>query len=291
MQAPSRMAAFASRGQGLECPSCGSDEVKDECGRNVCGDCGIITSGGSNISRLGPVTDTHAAPRPMPSSSSADAAGASSPIRRVRDMHPACERGASELAKRLPPGFTKGMSANERARHSQALAYLVYRDDGCTRVTVAALAAQIRVPEERLSKDVRKLAGQLGIRGWNDDFDDDDADVAAFSRAVLGVVRRGALRREHTVRGVHRWCRNIFAKAIAAGDVELANQAPKHQADGAVAAYCRTVGTPFVDGAYGPPTRARTGPETEAATAVRYLLRAPSARKAAASLQRHVDSE
>ena len=295
MQGVSKIGAFALR-RTVECPSCGSDEIRPEkCGRDVCSDCGIVVPGGSNISGRPPATNDATPNEPVPS---IDPIAISSPVRRVREMHPGCAESALEFARKLPPAYVRGMTAPERVRHSQALAYLAYRDAGQTRITVARLATQIRVPEERLSKDVRALADALGIRGWTgwDDGSgacvgetDESGDVTAFSRAVLGVLKPGVLARGRTVRAVHSWCRDVFRRAISAGEVELANLAPKHQADAAIAVYCRARGSPFAPGVYGPPKRDRRGvPESETATALRALTRVASARKAADALGRHV---
>ena len=284
----SRSRAFLRR-EETECPSCGSDEIRSmACGRNVCTDCGMIVRGGSSISSaLPPRADGESFSAVMPP----DPVTNSSPVRRIREWHPACERAATSLARRIAPEFMKGMSGVDRVRHTQALAYLAYRDDNQTNVTIAQLAAQIRVPEEKLSKDVKAVAAHLGITGFRSadaEEDDDGADDAEFSRAVLGLVKPGRLAKGANVRTVNRWCRDMRTRAADAGEVELVNLAPRHQADAAIALFCENCGSPFVDGAFGPPKRARNGTEENRdATAVRTLLKNATARKAAGILRKY----
>lgn len=217
----------------------------------------------------------------------ADPIAASSPIRRVRDWHPACERTAIGFAQTLTADFTKGMSKPERVRHSQALAYLSYRDDNQTNVSIARLASDIRVPEHRLSKDIKAVAAKLGIRGWLTEVDDDDDDV--FARAMLTVLKPGFMAKGSTVRAVNRWCRDLFVRATSAGEVGVANLSPKHQADAALAVYCEKLGSPFANGSFGPAKRGRDGVmESESEVAVRVLSRNTTARKAANVLRKHV---
>jgi ribosomal protein L37AE/L43A len=278
-----RTAAFRPR-RAVECPNCGSEEIEAEsCGRNVCTDCGIFVAGGSNISTAPPCTAGNEFTAVLPS----DPVARSSPIRRIREWHPACERAATNFARDLTAEYVKGMSKGDRVRHTQALAYLAYRDDGQTTVTIARLAAQVRVPEERLSKDVKAIADRLGIRGWQADNDEEDDDV--FARAMLTILKPGFLMRGHKVPLINRWCRNLFARSVRSGEVELANLSPVHQANAAAAVYCECVGSPFAEGVFGPPKRGRDGRlEGSAATAVRALTRNATAKRAADSLRKHV---
>jgi hypothetical protein len=216
-----------------------------------------------------------------------DPVASSSPVRRIRNWHPACERTAIGFARSLTSEFTKGMSKAERVRHSQALAYLAYRDDNQTSVSIAQLASDIRVPEHRLSKDIKAVAAKLGIRGWLTDVDDDDDDV--FARAMLAVLKPGFMAKGVTVRSVNRWCRDLFLRATCAGEVGVANMAPKHQADAALAIYCEQMGSPFSAGAFGPAKRGRDGAlENDKDVAVRVLTRNTTVRKAAIVLRKHV---
>lgn len=284
--AMNRMAMF-KRNVRRDCPSCGSDDYDTlVCGSDVCTDCGTIVPGGSNISKdpIGFGGDECTAVPPL------DPIVGSSPIRRIREWHPACERAAIAFARELDPQFTKGMSAAERLRHTQVLAYLAYRDDAQTSVTIARLAAQIHVPAERLSKDVKAVSARLGIRGWaaEDHEEDDDAE---FARAVLATLKPGYVIRGVTVRTVTKWCRDLFKRALSAGEVQFANMPPRHQADAVLAVYCESVAYPFVNGTFGPPKRARTGAvESEVATAVRALTRSAPARRAMDSLRKYVTS-
>lgn len=254
------------------------------CGNNVCTDCGLIVPGGSNISTDPPVFAVDERP-PVPP---LDPVIGSSPIRRIREWHPACERTAIAFARKLDPQYTKGMTAAERLRHTQTLAYLAYRDDGQTNVTVGQLAAQIRIPEERLSKDVKAVSASLGIRGWAAEDNDDDEEDAAFARTVLASLKSGHLSRTVSIKSVNKWCRDLFARAVRAGEVHFANLPPRHQADAVLAVYCEKMGCPFVDGAFGPPKRARDGSvESAVATAVRSLTKSVPARKAADSIRKY----
>lgn len=236
----------------------------------MCSDCGLITMDGPAISDLPAFGGYPMQPERKFSRSS--------PLKRLREWHPACERTAERLASALPESYERGMSKPERMRHTQALAYLAYRDDGQTGVTISSLAAQVRVPEERLSKDVKRLSTALGVRGWS--VPEDDCDVSAFSRAILGRLKPGHLKRGCSVRGVHRWCRDVFRSAVGSGEVELANAAPKHQADAALAAYCRVVGTPFVEGSFGDPKPSKRGvAESDGERAIRVLTSNTIARR------------
>lgn len=244
-------------------------------------ECGIILPGGSNISTVpaytSPEESTHSRP--------ADSVASSSPIRRVRERHPACECTALEFARELGD-YTKGMSQSERMRHSQALAYISYRSQGQTHVTVSTLASEIRVTEERLSKDVRAVVDKLGIRGWQDDLKHEDEDEDAFAKAMLRILRPGTLTRGTRPQVVNRWCRSLFVRTVDAGEVDIANLAPKHQADAAAAVYCEKMGNPFVAGLYGPPKCTRGKQDDECLTAVRALLRNAAARRAADILRK-----
>jgi len=278
----SRMSAFRRR-EDDACPGCGSDQIRAaECGRNVCTDCGLFVKGGSNISMAPPC----GAPTLTPD---IDPIHTSSPIKRLQERHPACARAAESLARTLPADFTKGMSSSDRIRHSQALAYLAYRDDSQASVSPAQLASEIRVPEERLSKDVKAIASKLGIRGWRSEVDDEDEQV--FARAMLGILKPGRMVKGRTVRQVNRWCRDLFLRATSAGEVDLANMAPKYQADGALAVYCEVEGSPLNVGSFGPPKRLRCGDvESESRIAVRALTKNATAARAAASMRKYVQS-
>lgn len=208
-------------------------------------------------------------------------------LRRVREWHAGCDRTATRIARDLTEAYTKGMSLADQTRHSQALAYLAYRTDGQS-VALAELAAEIRVPEERLSKDVKAIEAQLGTRGF--EFEVDGA--VEFSAAVLSLVHGGVVKAGTKIQEVTRWCKSLYCRAARSQDVAFDNLAPKHQAAAAVALYCKHRGSPFL-----PPAEAvERGLDTldEAKIlkmTIASIARLPTSKRAMALLAKHLESE
>ena len=240
MQVAPRKFCFASRVHVAECPQCGADgdEVRaDTSGRLICGDCGSILPGGSAIYQQSSAWEdgsfATASAKPV-------ASVRCTCLRRLREWHPACESVATRLVDDLGEGFTRNMSEMDQKRHTQALAYLAYRADGQS-VTMAHLAADILVPEERLSKDVKSIESKLGLCG----FVVAETDADAFAAVLPSLVRQDALREGTRINDVTRWCHSLFKRSADKGDVGFLNTSPRNQALAALVVYCERKGTPF----------------------------------------------
>ena len=278
MQVKPAMHAFASR-EPVECPACGDpDNLREQSyGQLVCEGCGAILSHGPRLAREPTFVDRgqYSGMALDPQQGGSAATIHSKLLQRVRNIHPACEETVAEYMRVIGTEFEKGMKPDERVRNAQALTYIAYRDDGKD-VTLASLAEQIRVPEEGLSKDVKLIASKLGLRG----FSMVDSDTDAFASAMLTLLApdRMARGRHARVREVNKWCRSLFAYAHDAGEVDVINMAPRHQAAGAAAVYCESVGDPFKPGTF----------DSSSKNAYMALTRNPTARRASTILRAYV---
>lgn len=199
----------------------------------------------------------------------------------IRARHPECEQSAKLFMADLPSDYERGMGQSDKRRHAQALAYLVFRDRG-SEVTVAQLAKEIQVPEERLSRDVKALRDQLGIKGFAMSERDDNC---TFKLALLKGMQKDSLRKEVDRRAVMTWCCDLFAKAVQNGETELQNMASRHQIDAIVVVYCETHGSPFQDGVY---AMTKKRPRSDTMQVPACLTKNPTTRIAMAALRRHV---
>jgi hypothetical protein len=236
--------SFRSR-RVLECPSCGAgeDEIKDDCGRNVCTSCGIVLPGGSRIADTVAFSehDNYKHSRRCAMSDSCPL------ISILREKQPGCINTAIGIINSADASLLKGTCASEHPRFAQALAYIAFRVDG-QRVNIADLASQVRVPIERLRKDIKRLSRRLGIASTSlvnandiDGSDDGDTsgDVAVFKQALIGVLRQCNLVDPTKVRQVNSWCTQLFRRALRAKDIDVINAPPKHAAEAALSIYCR----------------------------------------------------
>ena len=261
------------------------DFVKESDGRVVCA-CGIVV-------QLDNICDvpSYTATGEVAAVRKRDPVADSSPLKRLKEWHPACEPAALSFARQLTVNYTKGMTKGERIRHTQVLAFLAYKDDAQGHVSLASLAASIGVPEERLSKDVKNAAQAIGIKAWlpQNDFGD---ETEALGRAVVTLVKPHMVKRGAAgVRDMNRWCKKTFTSAAEAGEVDLVNYAPKYQARGAIAVYCERMGSPFQSRALCTPKRKRDGQlEDECVATVRYLTANQTAASVAAILRKYAEA-
>lgn len=276
-----------------ECPCCGSEEIYEMSDGTVCTDCGVKLSCQPRMvnvptyNQQGHVEAVH----------SRNEHADTYVIKQIRNRHPACETQAIEFSRQLGSDFTKGMSKEDQKRHALALAFLVYRDDSQSHITIRSLATEIHVPEERLSKDVKSVAARLGIKGWQnntledeDDEDDPNSVHKDFNRALLTRLQLGIMRKGRVgIREASKWCKKIYIAASNADERDLINIAPNHRADAAIALFCQANGSPFVDGALGGRKRKRDGSieSTDEAT-FRVLTENMTARRAMKTLKKYV---
>ena len=283
--------SFKSR-RIVDCPSCGAGEDEfEECnGRNICTSCGVILPGGSYISDRVAFSE-HDNYKPMPRPTLSD----SCPLVGIlREKHPGCLNTAVAIVNAAEKPLTKGLHSAEYPQLAQALAYISFRADK-QRVDICDLAHQVRVPIERLRKDINRLSDRLGMasvshvdQNTKEDVDDVDAsgDVSAFKQEVIAVLRPWNLASASQVRSINCWCSALFQAALRAGDVEVINAPSKYSAKAALSLYCQTE-----DNVFGVTKKRKRGGDDDDVPHcfMASLTKHASSRKVAMGLRRHIN--
>lgn len=212
----------------------------------------------------------------------------------VREKQPGCINTAISIVDAAKCSLVKGICVSEHGRFAQALAYISFRMDGQC-VNICDLASQIRVPIERLRKDVKRLSSRLGIvsaspvvaNDIQEDVDNADinGDIAAFKTAVVGVLRPWNIASPAVMREINSWCTRAFQCAMSADDVDVINAPPKHSAEAALSIYCQQENNHL--GVTN--KRKRDGNSSDATMCfVESLTKHASARKAAKGIRKHL---
>ena len=286
--------SFKSR-RVTECPSCGAgdDEFEENGGRNICTSCGVILPGGSFISDRVAFSE-HDHYKPTQRSTLSD----SCPLVGIlREKHPGCLNSAIGIVNAAEKPLTKGLHSSEYSQLAQALAYISFRADK-QHVDICDLAHQVRVPVERLRKDIKRLSCRLGIaslshaegRDAEDNSDDVDAsgDISAFKQALIAVLCPWNLASASQVRDINRWCSELFQSALLAGDVEIINAPSKYSAKAALSLYCQQE-----DNVFGVTRKRKRGGSDDGDHVPHFfvasLTKHTSTRKVEMGLRRHIN--
>lgn len=236
---------FSSR-RVIECPSCGAgeDDICEDSGRNVCTSCGIILPGGSSVCKLIAHSESDNY-RPVPHARQAETCPL---VNILQERHPGCLNVATSLVNSMKGNITlaKGIQSRDRPRYAQALAYIAYKEDG-QNVKLCDMARQIRVPVERMRKDIKKLAQRLKISepgaaypmDAKDCIEEEEMseDVSQFKKSLLSIVRPWGEISAKDLRKINAWCTNVFESAIQSRNMEVLNAPPSNVAKAALSMY------------------------------------------------------
>lgn len=216
----------------------------------VCGDCGVVMPWGCNIADVAAYANRDQfAPPPR------DAVCNTPLLSRIREVHPSCFDAALDIVARLVDRYPRAFHPSVLDRVSQAIAHIAYKQNG-TYVSIQALAKQVNMPEERLSKEVREISSHscvsaTEIQRFNGVGRPDVAEgFEEFGAAVLSFVRPGTVRGGRTtVVQVTRWCKSRYDRMRSLkGNERFMNSAPSKQAQAAILLYAQEVDDPFCGG-------------------------------------------
>jgi hypothetical protein len=164
----------------------------------------------------------------------------------IREKHPGCLNTVVGIVDSSKKPLVKGLHSSEYPQLAQALAYVAFRTDG-QYVDIGNMARQVRVPIERLRKDVKRISDRLGISSVApveatdiaDEADQADAsgDILAFKKAMVTVLRLYNVASASQVRGINSWCTKLFKAALLAEDVDVINAPSKHSTTAALSLY------------------------------------------------------